>query len=161
MAVEKHHGRAKALAENCERLGATSVTVREEDAADVDGEFDRVLLDPPCSDLGTLQSRPDVRWKKEEGMSRGSPPSRRACWTQPRTASRPGGHLVYSTCTISPDENERQIASFAERRGDFRLDDLPDPFGRYAHPTADEVAQVLPHRHGTDGFFIARLVKEG
>ena len=68
---------------------------------------------------------------------------------------------MYSTCTISPDENERQIATFVERRGDFRLDELPDPFGRYAHPTADGVVQVLPHRHGTDGFFIARLVWEG
>ncbi len=161
VAVEKHHGRAKALAENCERLGASSVTVREEDAADADGEFDRVLLDPPCSDLGTLQSRPDVRWKKEEGVVARLAEEQSRLLDAAAERVRPGGKLVYSTCTISPDENERQIGSFVERRGDFRLDELPGPFGRYAHPTADGVVQVLPHRHGTDGFFIARLVKEG
>ena len=64
VAVEKHGGRAKALAENSARLGATCVSVLEADALEVGGEYDRVLLDPPCSDLGTLQSRPDVRWKK-------------------------------------------------------------------------------------------------
>jgi 16S rRNA (cytosine967-C5)-methyltransferase len=161
VAVEKHGGRAKALADNCERLGASSVTVREEDAADVDGEFDRVLLDPPCSDLGTLQSRPDVRWKKEESAVTRLAAEQSRLLDAAAERVRPGGTLMYSTCTISPDENERQIASFVARRGDFRLDDLPDPFGRYAHPTADKVAQVLPHRHGTDGVFRARLVREG
>jgi 16S rRNA (cytosine967-C5)-methyltransferase len=144
VAVEKHGGRAKALAENCERMGVTCVTVREEDAADVGGEFDRVLLDPPCSDLGTLQSRPDVRWKKNEDVVA------RLCSEQARlldaTADRvrDGGTLVYSTCTISPEENERQIARFLERRPDFR---------------SDSQTQLLPHRDGTDGFFIARLVR--
>ena len=161
VAVEKHGGRAKALVKNCDRLGASSVTVREEDAADVKGEFDRVLLDAPCSDLGTLQSRPDVRWKKEEGTVARLAAEQSRLLDAAANNVRPGGTLVYSTCTISPDENERQIALFAERRADFRLDELPDPFGRYAHPTADGVVQVLPHRHGTDGFFIARLVREG
>ena len=161
VAVERHGGRAKALDENCNRLGATSVTVREEDAGEVDGQFDRVLLDPPCSDLGTLQARPDVRWKKDEGTVEQLAVEQARLLDAAADRVRPGGILVYSTCTISPDENERQIASFTERRGDFRVDDLPDPFGRYAHPTADKVAQVLPHRHGTDGFFIARLVREG
>ncbi len=161
VAVERHGGRAKALGENCNRLGATSVTVREEDAGEVDGQFDRVLLDPPCSDLGTLQARPDVRWKKDEGTVAQLAAEQARLLDAAADRVRPGGILVYSTCTISPDENERQIASFTERRGDFRVDDLPDPFGRYAHPTADKVAQVLPHRHGTDGFFIARLVKAG
>jgi 16S rRNA (cytosine967-C5)-methyltransferase len=161
VAVEKHGGRAKALGENCERLGATSVSVREADAVDVEGEFDRVLLDPPCSDLGTLQSRPDVRWKKDEDVVGRLVAEQATLLDAAAERVRPGGTLVYSTCTISPEENERQIASFADRRSDFRVDDLPEPFGRYAHPTAEKVAQVLPHRHGTDGFFIARLVKEG
>ena len=134
------------------------MTVREEDAADVDGEFDRVLLDPPCSDLGTLQSRPDVRWKKEEGVGRAaSPRSRRACWTPPPTAS---GRAARSSTPRARSHRTRTSArstAFLERRADFRLDELPEPFGCYAHPTADGVVQVLPHRHGTDGFFIARL----
>lgn len=159
VAVEKHGGRAKALSENCDRLGATCVGVREADAADVEGEFDRVLLDPPCSDLGTLQSRPDVRWKKEEGAVARLAAEQARLLDAAASCVRPGGTLVYSTCTISPDENERQIASFLARRGDFRVDDLPEPVARYPHPTEERLAQVLPHRHGTDGFFIARLAR--
>jgi 16S rRNA (cytosine967-C5)-methyltransferase len=145
VAVEKHGGRAKALGENCERLGATCVSVREAEAADAEGEFDRVLLDPPCSDLGTLQSRPDVRWKKEEDAVARLVPEQQTLLDAAAERVRPGGTLVYSTCTISPEENERQIERFLDRRGDFR---------------SAKQTQLLPHRHGTDGFFIARLVKE-
>ena len=146
IAVEKHGGRAKSLEENCERLGATCVTVREEDAAEVGGEFDRVLLDPPCSDLGTLQSRPDVRWKKDEDVVERVAAEQARLLEAAAERVRPGGTLVYSTCTISPEENERQMERFLEGRQDFR---------------SDEQTQLLPHRHRTDGFFIARLVKKG
>ena len=144
VAVEKHGGRAKALVENCERLGATCVSVHEADALDVDGEFDRVLLDPPCSDLGTLQSRPDVRWKKDEAVVNRLAAEQEHLLEAAAERVKPGGTLVYSTCTISPDENERQIDRFLDRRGEFRDE------GR---------EQLLPHRHGTDGFFIARMTR--
>jgi 16S rRNA (cytosine967-C5)-methyltransferase len=160
-AVEVHGGRAKALAENCARLGATCVEVREADAADVEGEFDRVLVDPPCSDLGTLQSRPDVRWKKSEDVVERLVVEQARLLDAAADRVRAGGVLVYSTCTISPEENERQIAALVERRDDFQLDDLGAGFARYAHPTADKLLQVMPHRHGTDGFFIARLRRTG
>jgi 16S rRNA (cytosine967-C5)-methyltransferase len=159
IAVEKHGGRAKALAENCERMGATSVTVREADAADVDGEYDRVLLDPPCSDLGTLQARPDVRWKKDEGVVARLVEEQGRLLDSAADRVGAGGTLVYSTCTISPEENERQVAAFLERRSDFSVAGLPDGLAPYAHPSAEGLVQVLPHRHGTDGFFIARLAK--
>ena len=142
VAVEKHGGRAKALAENCERLGATCVSVRESDALEVDGEFDRVLLDPPCSDLGTLQSRPDVRWKKDEDTVARLVPEQERLLDVAAERVRPGGTLVYSTCTISPEENELQADRFLERRADFQGEDR---------------IQLLPHRDGTDGFFIARM----
>ena len=161
VAVEKHGGRAKSLAENCDRLAAKCVEVREADAADVDGEFDRVLLDPPCSDLGTLQSRPDVRWKKDESAVARLAGEQERLLDAAAERVRAGGTLVYSTCTISPDENERQVAAFLARHDDFRIDDLPERVGAYAHPSAPGYAQVLPHRHGTDGFFIARLAKAG
>ena len=146
VAVEKHRGRANSLGENCERLGATCVTVREEDAAEVDGEFDRVLLDPPCSDLGTLQSRPDVRWKKDEEVVGRLSAEQARLLDGAAARVRPGGTLVYSTCTISPEENERQIERYLDRHQDFR---------------SDKQTQLLPHRDGTDGFFIARLVRAG
>lgn len=159
VAVEKHGGRARSLAENCERVGATCVTVREADAADVDGRFDRVLLDPPCSDLGTLQARPDVRWKKDEAAVARLAAEQTRLLDAAAERVQVGGTLVYSTCTISPDENERQIDAFLERRADFRVDELPEPVASYPHPSNGGLAQVLPHRHGTDGFFIARLTR--
>lgn len=157
VAVEKHGGRAGALARNAERLGATCVNVCEMDAADVDGEYDRVLLDPPCSDLGTLQSRPDVRWKKSAAAPARLAEEQRRLLDAAAGRVRPGGSLVYSTCTLSPEENERQIAAFLERRDDYAIDDLSPSLPDYAHPSAPGLVQVLPHRHGTDGFFIARL----
>jgi 16S rRNA (cytosine967-C5)-methyltransferase len=146
LAVEKHGGRAKALEENCARLGATCVTVREADAAQIEGEFDRVLLDPPCSDLGTLQARPDVRWKKSEADLVGLVAEQVRLLDAAADRVRPGGTLVYSTCTISPDENENQIERFLDRHRDFR---------------SEEQRQLMPHRDGTDGFFIARLARTG
>lgn len=145
LAVEKHGGRAKALGENCERLGAGCVTVREADAAEVGGEFDRVLLDPPCSDLGTLQSRPDVRWKKDEEVVGRVAAEQSRLLDAAAECVRPGGTLVYSTCTISPTENERQMEEFLDRHQEFR---------------SEEQVQLMPHRDGTDGFFIARLARE-
>ena len=159
VAVEKHGGRARALTENCDRLGAASVTVREADAGDIDGEFDRVLLDPPCSDLGTLQARPDVRWKKDEASVARVAAEQARLLDSAADRVRRGGTLVYSTCTISPDENERQVESFLRRRSDFRVDALPEPVASYSHPADGGLAQVLPHRHGTDGFFIARMTR--
>ena len=159
VAVERHGGRARSLADNCDRLGATCVTVRENDALDIEGEFDRVLLDPPCSDLGTLQARPDVRWKKDESAVARLAAEQALLLDSAADRVRGGGTLVYSTCTISPDENERQVASFLERRDDFRLDDITPSLGEYADPRLPGAAQVLPHRHGTDGFFIARLTR--
>ena len=77
-AVERHAGRAEALRRTAERMGATCVTVRTGDAAAIDepGAYDRVLVDPPCSDLGTLAARPDARWRKHAGRSGPLPRSR-------------------------------------------------------------------------------------
>jgi 16S rRNA (cytosine967-C5)-methyltransferase len=161
VAVERHGGRAGALKRNCERLAASCVEVLEADSADVGGEYDRVLLDPPCSDLGTLQSRPDVRWKKDAGSVGRLVAEQERLLEAAADRVRPGGTLVYSTCTFSPDENERQIAAFLARRGDYALDDLDAEMPEYAHPTVPSLVQVLPHRHGTDGFFIARLRRDG
>jgi 16S rRNA (cytosine967-C5)-methyltransferase len=144
VAVESHPGRAKALAGNARRLGANIVRVVVQDAAEPvgDGGFDRVLLDPPCSDLGTLQARPDVRWRKDPALIERVSAQQAELLTAAAAQVKPGGTLVYSTCTISARENEDQMRRFLEQQPDFS----GAPFIR-----------ILPHRDGTDGFFIARL----
>jgi 16S rRNA (cytosine967-C5)-methyltransferase len=158
VAVERHAGRAQALERTAARMGATCVEVRTADAAGPhEGRFDRVLVDPPCSDLGTLAARPDVRWRKDPDTPARLAKTQSAILDAAAQAVRPGGVLVYSTCTISPAENERLLGAFLERRGDFAVDELPSGLPVWDHPSVPGFLQTLPHRHGTDGFFIARL----
>jgi 16S rRNA (cytosine967-C5)-methyltransferase len=158
VAVERHEGRAAALQRTATRMGATSVEVRIADAAEPqDGTFDRVLVDPPCSDLGTLAARPDARWRKDPDAVEGLTELQRRILDAGAEATRAGGVLVYSTCTISPHENERQMEAFLTRHTDFVIDDMPSDLPVWDHPTVPRVMQSLPHRDGTDGFFIARL----
>jgi 16S rRNA (cytosine967-C5)-methyltransferase len=139
-------------------MGATCVEVVTADAAAPRADrFDRVLADPPCSDLGTLASRPDVRWRKDPGTPRALAATQARILDAAADALKPGGVLVYSTCTISPRENERLIAAFLERRGDFEVDQTPSDLPVWDHPSVPGFLQTLPHRDGTDGFFIARL----
>lgn len=150
VAVEADPRRAEDLRVNARRLGARTVRVVVGDAAAAsfgDG-YDRVLVDPPCSDLGTLQSRPDARWRKTPGQVRELSALQGRILDAGAAAVRPGGRLVYSTCTVSVQENERQIEGFLERRPDFTAD-------------VGQFVQTLPHRDGTDGFFIASLERHG
>jgi 16S rRNA (cytosine967-C5)-methyltransferase len=181
VAVERHPGRARALARTARRLQASCVRVEVSDAAlfRPDGpRFDRVLVDPPCSGLGTLQARADLRWRMTPGGVRSMVRTQAAILASGAAALRPGGVLVYSTCTISPTENERQIAAFLDRHPDFRIDDLASELpgfamaspGRSGDPAAMAPAKddrplpagpgfvlTLPHRDHTAGFFVARL----
>ncbi len=146
VAVERHPGRAAALERTAARLGATSVRVVVGDAGSVrgDGPFDRILVDPPCSGLGTLQSRPDLRWRaRPEAISELAAVQAQILSAGARVLA-PGGILVYSVCTISWEEGEGVIEQFLAEHADF---------------TTDEVLQLLPHRDRTDGFFIARLLR--
>jgi 16S rRNA (cytosine967-C5)-methyltransferase len=157
VAVERHPGRAEALRRTAARMGATSVEVRTADATEPQGTFDRVLVDPPCSDLGTLASRPDARWRKDPAAVERMAAQQADILDAAAASVRPGGVLVYSTCTISPAENEHRIADFLGHHDDFALDDPPSDVPVWDHPTVPRMMQTLPHRDGTEGFFIARL----
>jgi 16S rRNA (cytosine967-C5)-methyltransferase len=160
VAVERHPGRADALRRTVGRMGAADVVeVRTADAAGPHeaAAYDRVLVDPPCSDLGTLASRPDARWRKEDGLPERLAAVQAAILHAGADAVRPGGTLVYSTCTISPSENERVVQELLAERGDFSADDLRAEVPLWEHASVPAFAQTLPHRDGTEGFFIARL----
>jgi 16S rRNA (cytosine967-C5)-methyltransferase len=156
-AVERHAGRARALGRTAERMRAANVTVVVGDAGrprNGRGVFDRVLLDPPCSGLGTLQARPDLRWRATPESVAGLAVEQARLLSVAAGALAPGGTLVYSTCTISPAENERQIDAFLDDHADFAQVDLRPRFPAWATGPA---VLALPHVQASDGFFIAAL----
>lgn len=162
IAVERNSQRAGALRANCERMRAANVEVIAGDAlAAPPGPFDRILLDPPCSDLGTLQARPDARWRKSPEQVRELAALQRELIDAALERLVPSGVLVYSTCTISPAENEQQIERLLSGRPDVERDDLTADRPEVAHPSVPGYLQLLPHRDGADGFFIARLRRRG
>ena len=144
VAVERHPGRASALERTRARMRASCVKVEVGDAAipRTDGPFDKILVDPPCSGLGTLQSRPDLRWRARPEASGELAALQAGILAAGAQALAPGGALVYSVCTISQAEGDQVIDAFLREYPDF---------------TVERRLQLLPHRDGTDGFFIARL----
>jgi 16S rRNA (cytosine967-C5)-methyltransferase len=162
VAVEVDPGRARELAELCARLGA-SVRVVEADASrdDLGGGYDRVLVDPPCSDLGTLASRPDARWRKSPERIAGLARIQGEILERGAAALRPGGTLVYSTCTISRRENEESVTRALENPSlGLRADDLGVEQPALASARDGRFLQTRPDRDRTDGFFIARMRRE-
>ena len=161
VAVERNARRAKKLAKTATRLGAANIRVEVADAEHPreDGPFDRVLVDPPCSGLGTLQARPDRRWRASASAIEEMRQSQSRILGVGADALRPGGVLVYSTCTVSPTENECLIAEFLDSRPDFALDDMAAEWPEYAISSTEAGGSLLtlPHRDDTAGFFIARM----
>ena len=150
VAVDVSETRVRELEANVRRLGATNVRVVQADARELPVElvgFDRALVDAPCSGLGVLAARPDLRWRAEP-----LPGLQLQLLRAAAGRVRPGGTVVYSVCTVNADECEAVVeASGLE----------PVPLGAdwplFAHPSHPEFLQTLPHVHGTSGFFVARL----
>lgn len=157
VAVERDPGRARELEELLSRLGAPAAVVECADAADprADGPFDAVLVDPPCSGLGTLASRPDSRWRRSpEAIAEMAGLAGRIL-DRALAAAGPGGRVIYSTCTISRLENESVVGGCG-----VEPDDLGAAIASVAPLVAETDARFLQtriDRDGTDGFFIARL----
>jgi len=122
------------------------------------GAFDAVLVDAPCTGLGTLRRHPEIKWRTTPGQVGKLAGLQRAILHGVAACVRPGGILVYATCTTEPEENEGTVEAFLAKHPEFRLEDagphLPGPAAALA---AKGYLRTWPHRHGVDGFFAARL----
>jgi 16S rRNA (cytosine967-C5)-methyltransferase len=167
ISVELDPERAAEVSGQADRLGLRSITVIEADATagGMAPGFDRALVDAPCSDLGALASRPDARWRKSPRAIERLAEVQAEVLRGAARVLRPGGTLVYATCTISRRENEDRVAALlAEAEtGEvppLRLDDLGAAAPALASAVEPRCLQLRPDRDRTTGFFIARLNRD-
>jgi len=153
-----HENKLSLIRDGAARLGLTCLHVAAADARAADpaklGTFGRVLCDVPCSGLGVLWKKPDVRFKDFDG-AKGLLPVQAAILAAGANCVKKGGLLVYSTCTLLPEENEEQVRRFLEAHPDF----TPEHFDVNGL-AADGTITLLPDVHDTDGFFVAALRKK-
>lgn len=156
LALDRRARRVRDTADTLRRLGLRSVEVRIADALteDLEQTFDRALVDAPCSGLGVLARRPEVRWRRSASEFRMHFDLQSRLLTRGAAAVRPGGVLVYSTCTTEPEENEEVAEAFLKAHPTFEV----EPARRHLQVSpADRYVQTWPHRHDCDGAFAARF----
>ena len=161
IAADPHPGRLGLLREACVRLGATVVEPRLADAralADALGPTcDRVLVDAPCSNLGVLRRNPDGKWRRRPGDFATLVPAQARILEAAAGLVRPGGVLVYATCSLEPEENEAVLAGFRAPPARTSCPIALPPAVPAACRAAPDVLRMTPHRHGSDGFTAHRL----
>lgn len=124
------------------------------------GKADRVLVDAPCSGLGTLRRNPDLKWRQSETSVAELTLKQASILDAAATLVRPGGRLVYATCSLLTVENDAVVAAFLEKHPDFSLLPAAGLLGKQGIACEDEVLRLLPHRHNTDGFFAAAMERK-
>lgn len=165
-ALDINASRLTLLEENCKRLGITNVKVFNQDASLPLGfteKFHRILVDAPCSSMGVLRRNPDSKWKKREEDVVSLKRLQLNILNNLADYLKEDGILVYSTCTITPEENEEVIDDFLVGHPEFALDSISDvlPAGCSRLVNNRGGFQSYPHLHNMDGFFAARLRKSG
>ena len=162
ISCDLHPHKKRLIQAGAERLGLTIIHPQTADGKVYREEwaeaFDLVIVDAPCSGLGVIRKKPDIRYKDPEPLAE-LPQIQRSILNNAARYVRPGGILLYSTCTLLYRENEEVVQSFLSDHIDYKLESftLPGPLGEI---TAGMVT-LWPHRHGTDGFFISKLRKRG
>jgi len=124
------------------------------------GKADRVLVDAPCSGLGTLRRNPDLKWRQSETSVAELTLKQASILDAAATLVRPGGRLVYATCSLLTVENDAVVAAFLEKHPGFSLLPAAGLLGKQGIACEDEVLRLLPHRHNTDGFFAAAMERK-
>lgn len=163
VAADNSQDRVRSVEENCQRLGITNVLLRIANSANDSLEFvrdaDYVLIDAPCSGFGTFRRHPDIRWKKSPNQINELAQLQLNLLENTARKIKPGAVLVYSTCSIEPEENEMVIHRFLKNHPNFVIENAGE-FLPAAPPhaiTPQGFLQTFPHEHGTDGAFAVRL----
>ncbi len=156
LSCDIHPHKLRLIAAGAERLGITCIETRLRDARETDGEalFDAVICDVPCSGLGVIRKKPDIRYRPLEQAAR-LPELQGTILAAQAAHVKPGGVLIYSTCTVLRRENQEVVAAFLEENPSFSLEAVHFP-PLSGLPDA-AMTTLLPSEHGTDGFFICKL----
>lgn len=157
------------IEQNVKRLGLKNVFIKQADARKLreeyeDHTFDRILLDLPCSGLGVLRSKPDIKYNKNQTDINNLSTIQYDILSSTSSLLKENGKLLYSTCTVTKEENELVIQRFLKNNKDFKLDEsffeeLPDLL-RNSPGISEFGIQIFPQLYNTDGFFITRLVRK-
>ena len=157
ISFDLHANKTDLIKKGAERLGITIIEASANDASypleKYRGMADRVLCDAPCSGLGVMSKKPDIKYKDVSDIAR-LPEIQYRILCGASEYVRQRGALVYSTCTVNPDENEGVVKRFLEEYGDFSL----TPFSA-GGLSSDGMLTLLPQEHNTDGFFIAKMTR--
>lgn len=159
-ACDRHASRLKKLKDNMTRLQLSSIQICTQDSRQVTqfiGQADRVLLDAPCSGLGTLHRHADARWRQTPETVQELTQLQMELLNHTATWVKPEGILVYATCTLHPSENEAIVQQFLQHHSNWTIEPplADNPAARFAQP--EGWVKVLPHHHNMDGFFMVRL----
>lgn len=162
IALDTHASGVAAIQRQQKRLGLTCIDAQVADATAwqaAPGSFDTILVDAPCSGLGTLRQHPEIRWRRSAQSIHALASTQSRLLAHLAELVRPGGTLVYATCTLVREENEHQVRGFLAAHGDFVIADPRPHLPPEAHELcgSDGMVRMQPHRHGLDGFFAARL----
>ncbi len=160
VALDKFESRLELFKRNIKRLGVTNVRPTVKDALEFNEDnFDGILADVPCSGLGTLTKKPDIKWKKDFGDIRKLNKIQFELLEKAGSLIKVNGTVIYSTCTIEPEENINIVNKFLEKYNNFELVSLKDQF---ESNLLDEngCVQTLPSKHKVDGAFVAKLIRK-
>ncbi len=159
LAVDKYESKLNLIRMSCERLGITNVRLTVADSTELETEpVDKIIVDAPCSGLGVLRKKPDIKWKRQQSDITRLAKRQRSLLDNAARLLKPGGILVYSTCTTEPEENAEVVKAFLKDHPEFTADDA-SRFVNKSLVSPDGFVETFPHRHHIDGSFAARLVK--
>ncbi|WP_025728048.1 16S rRNA (cytosine(967)-C(5))-methyltransferase RsmB [Atopobacter phocae] len=166
---EVNENKIEIIKENIHHLKQTNVTVLNSDArylssalqqaSEGDSLFDAILVDAPCSGLGLMRRKVDIRYHISNQQIEELTKIQQAILDEMVDLLQPGGELIYSTCTLTREENQEQVASFLKRHPQFKIAPIKET-NMTKSLTEEGFLEILPHHYGTDGFFIAKMIKE-